>query len=79
MEVYEINAAMKYNYYAHKDSWEQTRLLAYITAQVNSTKKIKLSDILDFYWENDIEPIDTSISNDDVKRLREKAKQFINK
>ena len=45
---------MKYNYYAHKDSWEQTRLLAYITAQVNSTKKIKLSDILDFYWENDI-------------------------
>lgn len=79
MEVYEINAAMKYNYYAHKDSWEQTRLLAYITAQVNSTKKIKLSDILDFYWENDIQPIDTSISNDDVKRLREKAKQFINK
>lgn len=79
MEVYEINAAMKYNYYAHKDSWEQTRLLAYITAQVNSTKKIKLSDILDFYWENDLQPIDTSISNDDVKRLREKAKQFINK
>ena len=79
MEVYEINAAMKYNYYAHKDSWEQTRLLAYITAQVNSIKKIKLSDILDFYWENDLQPIDTSISNDDVKRLREKAKQFINK
>lgn len=80
MEIYEVQAAMKYDYYAHKDDWEQTRLLAYIIAQANSTKKLKLSDIMEFYWEKDIkEPTDTYISDDDVKRLKEKAKQYLNK
>ena len=67
---------MNYEYYAHKDSWEQTRLLAYIMAQVNSRKTLKQSDILDFYWEKK-EVVDTSNSNSDLERLKKKAQQYI--
>lgn len=65
---------MEYEYYAHKDGWEQARLVAYMIAQTNSTKQLKLTDILKFHWEKD-EAI-TSISNEDVARLRDKAKQY---
>ena len=74
--MYEIQAVMDYEYYAHKDSWEQTRLLAYIMAQVNSRKTLKQSDILDFYWEKK-EVVDTSNSNSDLERLKKKAQQYI--
>ena len=74
MELYEVKAVMDYDYLAYKDSWEQSRLVAYMIAQTNSTKQLKLADILKFHWEKD-EAI-TSISNEDVARLRDKAKQY---
>ena len=66
---------MKYQHFAYKDSWEQARMQAYILAQCNSTKKLKPSDIMKFYWDKEEAEV-TSISNADVERLREKAKQF---
>lgn len=74
MEMYEVKAIMDYEYFAYKDSWEQSRLVAYMIAQTNSTKELKVTDILKFHWEK--EEADTSISNEDVARLREKAKQY---
>lgn len=76
--MYEIKALMDYEYLAHKDSWEQARLIAYMVAQCNSTKQLQLSDITKFYWES--EGADTpsgSISNEDITRLREQARQYI--
>lgn len=64
---------MEYEYYAHKDGWEQARLVAYLIAQTNSTKQLKVTDILKFAWDSDT---DTSISNEDVDRLKEKALLF---
>lgn len=72
--MYEVKAIMDYEYFAYKDSWEQSRLVAYMIAQTNSTKELKVTDILKFHWEK--EEADTSISNEDVARLREKAKQY---
>lgn len=77
MQHYEIPALVKGINLKHKESWEQTRFISYITAQVNSTKKLKPTDILQFSW--DIETKDTKISNEDVERLRNKSKQFENK
>lgn len=79
MQMYEVRAIMKYEYLATKDSWEQARLIAYLIAQVNSRKKLKLSDITKFYWEDETSECasDTSMSNADLARLREKAKQYI--
>ena len=65
---------MDYDYLAYKDCWEQSRLVAYMIAQTNSTKRLKLTDILKFHWDD--EEAVTSISNEDVARLRDKAKQY---
>ena len=78
MEMYEIRAVMNYEYLAHKDSWEQARLVAYLVAQSNSSKRINISDIAKFYWEKEEEAgsDNTTISNDDISRLKEKANQY---
>lgn len=76
--MYEVRAILKYEYLANKDSWEQARLIAYLIAQTNSKKKLQLSDIASFYWEeNTSQPSETSMSNTDLARLREKAKQYL--
>lgn len=75
--MYEVRAVMNYQHLAHRDSWEQARLIAFIVAQCNSTKKLKPSDIMQFYWEGkDVAEDTTYISTEDVQRLKEKAKQY---
>lgn len=65
---------MDYEYLAYKDSWEQARLISYMIAQTNTTKRLKLTDILSFNW--DESKNDTFISNEDIDRLSQKAKQY---
>ena len=77
--MYELEPLVSSIYRKNKESWEQTRLLAYITAQVNSTRKLQPSDIISFSWDEETTTGDTSISNDDVQRLKDKARQYINK
>ena len=76
--MYEVRAVMNHQHFAYKDSWEQARLVAYIIAQCNSTKKLKLQDISTFYWEEPEED-DTYISTSDLNRLKDKAKQYLTK
>lgn len=57
----------------NRETWEQTRLLGYIIAQSNSTKTLKQTDILRFPWDEE-EKKETSVTDDEMKRLREKAK-----
>ena len=76
MQMYELEPLISNIHKKNKESWEQTRLLAYITAQANSTKKLKPTDIISFSWDNEVS--DTAISNEDVQRLKNKAKQYIN-
>lgn len=76
MEMYEVNCLMSHLYLASKDSWEQARLVGYIGAQTHSTKKMSITDIAAFPWENGFERADTSMSNEDKKRLEMKAKQL---
>ena len=77
MRMYEIGCLMPFLYLATKDSWEQARLMGYISAQTHSTKKMSVSDIVSFPWEeNNTKAHDTAMSNADKKRLEEKAKQL---
>lgn len=71
---------MQYLHLKNKESWEQSRLISYCVAQGNSTKKIAPSDIIKFPWEKKEDTFTgiTSISNDDIERLRNKSKQYIN-
>lgn len=75
MEMYEIRALMDFEYYSHKDEWEQTRMIAYMIAQTNSTKRLKMQDICKFYWEE--EEHDTSITKQDIERLNKMAQAYI--
>ena len=76
MEMYEVNCLMSHLYLASKDSWEQARLVGYIGAQTHSTKKMNITDIATFPWEEQNKTHDTSISNEDKQRLEQKAKQL---
>jgi hypothetical protein bacD2_02400 len=76
IENYEINALMKYNFLNSKESWEQTRLIAYLIAQVNSKKHLELNDIIKFKW--DEEESETEIvSKEEREELIKKANQYL--
>lgn len=75
MEIYEAQCAIKYQYYAYKDSWEQARLIAYITAQCNSTKRLSQDDIISFYWENKEED---ELTDKEIDNFANYAKQVLN-
>ena len=65
--------------YTNKQDWEQTRLKCYITAQSQSTKKLQPSDILKFSWDEatNKENKNTTITKEDVERLKRKAEKII--
>lgn len=78
MQMYEIEALIPNLYKKNKESWEQARLIAYVMAQVNSTKSLKPSDIISFSWDKEeIEGI-TTISDTDIQRLKDKAITYLN-
>lgn len=77
MDWYEINSLLKYRYYAYKEQWEQTRLITYMTAQVNSSKHLKVTDIITFPWEEEEKEENTRITDDDVKRLKAMAENYL--
>ena len=71
-EVYDLYNSLQY---ADSAQWEQTRWLMYVMAQINSKKHLNLTDILKFPWD-DADTKKTTISDDDIKRLRERARMI---
>lgn len=76
MRPYEINLALQYSYLKHKDSWEQARLVCYIQAQINNKKKLKVDDILPFFWDK-IEKDEPIIEKKDIERLNKKVYDYL--
>lgn len=75
--MYEVQPLITFMHLKHRDSWEQSRMIAYIIAQVNSRKKLNPTDIIKFAWDNEEEMNkETSMSNEDLERLRKKAKEY---
>lgn len=74
MEQYEIQPLINHLHYKHKESWEQTRMLGYIIAQSQSTKKLKITDIMKFPWEESNQSNTMQLSNEDKERLMKKSK-----
>lgn len=78
IEWYEINALMKYQYYSLKDNWEQARLVAFMIAQTNSKRKLKLQDIVPFAWDEDEENEDNKpITKSEIERLKARAQDYL--
>ena len=70
-EVYDFYNMLQY---ADANSWEQTRWLMYVIAQVNSRQKLDVTDILKFSW--DEKKQNTTITDNDIKRLKEQAEMI---
>ena len=65
-------------YYANKDVWEANRLTAYITAQVNSKRKLKVTDLVTFPWEEEsASESDNRITKEDIERLQKQAENYL--
>lgn len=81
MEWYEVAAALNYIHYSHMTEWEQTRTVAYVTAQVNSTKKIKPEEVIKFPWDDKMtqeqKETMTAITKEDIERLNNMAQAYI--
>jgi len=79
---WEINDLIDNIPYLDRNLWDSQRLNAYITAQVNSKKKLTQQDICKFKWdEKNIEEFIkeesvTAITDDDINRLKNLAKQW---
>ena len=75
MEFFECIAALKHQEYAIQDGWEQARLIAYLIAQCNSKKRMKLTDIVQFPWEK--KNVKDEIDFEAIKRIRAKAHSML--
>lgn len=73
--MYELEDILDLIKYSYKQEWEQTRFNAFINAQINSSKTLKPTDIIKFDWDNENEGDNkvTTISEQDINRLREKS------
>lgn len=74
--MYELEFLLASINYTYREQYEMMRFNSYIIAQTQSTKKINLSDIIKFSWDKENEEKVTTISNEDINRLREKAERM---
>lgn len=73
LQEYEVELFYDSLKYANRPEWEQTRLLMYILAQVNSKKKLEITDLMKFPWDDNYEETSREYNEEEHKRLREKA------
>lgn len=77
MKSYELSIICESLHLRTKDSWEQARMISYLIAQSNSTKKLKPTDIIKFAWENEkhTEVQSSTLTLNDVDRIKAMALQ----
>lgn len=64
--------------YTDRNLWESSRLNSYTIAKANFKGIGKITDYISFPWEKNQPKGDTSITNEEVDRLRNLAQKFIN-
>lgn len=69
----EIGALMKFQHYLVIDAWEMARFQSYISLKSQTNYKGEIQDFLPFSWEEE----NTSITQEDIKKLTEEAKALL--
>lgn len=77
MQLYELEVILDNLHLKHKQNWEQTRLIAYIIAQSNSTKKINITDVVKFSWDAEKDETIDIMTDEDKDRLKKKSDEII--
>lgn len=76
METYEITALIEHRSHKHREQWEQARFIAFIVAQCNTKKNLKLTDLIKFDWDGKGEGKTDAPTKEEVNRLAEMAKAY---
>lgn len=77
MEFYEIGSLLKYQYMKDMETWEQARMLGFITARSNGTKIHKMEDLIKFSWEKKYKEKPRLITDEELQKYKNKAKMII--
>ena len=78
MSFYEVNDLMEGIDYVDRVSWEQTRLLGYLSMAPHC-KKLDIKKILPFRWDEDDTSEDekvTTISNEEIEKLKKESEKY---
>lgn len=80
MQEYELHDLYNAMEYANLADWQQTRYIVYAIAQANSTKKLKMTDLMKLpsdpdYKKETIEH-DIELSNKEKETLKKEADRF---
>ena len=73
LQEWEIREYIDTIEYIDIPAWERTRLIMYMTAQVNCSKELKLQDIFKFKWDDNSNKI---ITNKEIKKLSNMAQKY---
>lgn len=57
----------------NRNSWEQTRSIMWMIAQVNSTVELEATDIIKFGWDDELVE---EVSKEDIENLKKTAKEY---
>lgn len=75
---WEINDIVLNLPYLDRNLWETCRLNTWVLSRVNGND-VSMQDVAKFKWEEDIETeSNIEMSNEDIKRLKEKSKLISN-
>ncbi len=78
--VWELNDHYDNIKYADRNDWEQTRLLMYVIAQTNTSKKLDIKkDIMTLPWDNEHKKPEINVTAADVERMKQLAAQQLRK
>ena len=73
LQEWEIREYIDTIVYIDIPAWERTRLIMYMTAQVNCSNELKLQDIFKFKWDDNSNKI---ITNKEIKKLSNMAQKY---
>ena len=75
MPLWDLNDLIYGISYKGRQDWERTRIAAYLTMAPHC-KKLDIKKVLTFSWDKESEVEDTSISKNDIERLKILSKKF---
>lgn len=73
MELWEAGLIVSNLQYADTNSWEQTRALMTMLANMFSKKKLSAEEIMKLPWDQKHESKNTAITDEEINELRNKA------
>lgn len=72
----EIECLIENLWMKNKESWEQTRMIGYITAQVQSTKPLEIKQIMTFPWEASLGDMKQTDTEEERQKIMEEMKKM---